>query len=160
MTLRSIPPRTSTGTSPIDIGKRFSKIIPKTKNVKLLSGVRGHILGRSFNLGNPEAFNFGTKSIKRQGTKVGKIFKKKIKSPMVKIEKKSVTIDKFDEKDKFEIIVEGTNQYILKDDILSVGELDEILLPKNIKLDTLKAEEKNGVLVITFKKRIKREKKK
>jgi len=159
MTLRSIPPRTSTGTSPIDIGKRFSKIASKTKRMKILSGVRGRILGRSFNLGNPEAFNFGMRSIKRQQTKIGKVHKK-IRSPMVKIEKKSVTIDKFDEKDKFEIIVEGTNQYTLKDDILSVGELDEILLPKNIKLDTLKAEEKNGVLVITFKKRIKRKKKK
>jgi len=159
MILRSIPPRTSTGTSPIDIGKRFSKITPKTKNIKLLSGVRGRILGRSFNLGNPEAFNFGMKSIRKQGTKAGKVFKKKIKSPIIKIEKNNVMIDKFDEKDKFEIIVEGTNQYALKDDILSIGEQDEILLPKEVRLDTLRAEEKNGILVITLKKRAKRKKK-
>jgi len=155
MALRSIPPRTSTGRSPVNIVKRFSEILPETKKAKILTGIRGRVLGNSFNLGNPEAFNFGIRSVKRYRTKAGTV-RRKIKSHRVKVEKNNVMIDKFNEKDKFKIIVSGTNQYALKDDILSIGEKDEILLPRMIDLNTIETEEKNGILVITFKKQTKR----
>ena len=83
-------------------------------------------------------------------------YKRPEKSKIEVMTKKEINCDIFDEKDKYEIVVEGTKTYYLKDDILTLGDNDmtkEILIPKNINFESMEVKDKNNLLIISFKKK-------
>jgi len=70
--------------------------------------------------------------------------------------KKQLFADIFDEKKEYKLIVEGTKECSLQDNTLTIGNDErkqEITIPKNVKLNTIKKKETNNLLVIAFKKK-------
>lgn len=154
--LRSIPPITSTGRA--SNKKQIKKL---KRNFRIQSGVSGRILGQSFSIGNSNIPRINSGRIGRWKPKVYK----KLKSNPLTMEvmvtkKKDINLDIFDEKDSYQLIINKDCIYSIKDDIITFGEKEEkeILIPKDVRLKTKKIKEKNGLVIISFKK--KRRKKK
>lgn len=158
--LRSIPPITSTGNN-YKRGDYKKKVgnLSKLGKIKMVSGLRGHILGKPINIGDPQTFSCGSRGFHKDTWKPT-VHKKapkeeKLKVGILRDESKDILVDIHDEKNIYQIMVEKITDYKIKDDIIILNKNDsdkEILLPKNVKSETAEIKEKNGILIMTFKK--------